>query len=137
MNRQLDIGFIKRVYRTSVGVWLLSLLLCWGMRNLTAAAGITVGFVISVGSLMILERLVTTLFTADTSEKDRKPVRRLMVVAFLKYAAIAVILWASLRFGLSGTSGLAGIAIGIGIPYAVISLKALGIMLTPKQNADS
>ena len=133
MNSELDIAFIKRVYRTSAVVWVLSLLLCWGMANLAAAVGITVGFVISVGSLMILERLVTTLFTAGLDEKDKKPVRRLMVVAFLKYAVVGVILWASLT---SGWASPAGIAIGIGIPYAVISLKALGIMLTPKQNVE-
>jgi hypothetical protein len=127
MNRQLDIAFIKRVYRTTTWVWMLSLLLCWAYRNLPMAIGITVGFGISIGSLMLLERLVTTLFSPEQSDRPKRAVKWLLVIAFFKYAMIGVILWASLRSVLVSP---AGIAIGIGLPYAVIGLKALGMVLT-------
>lgn len=127
MNDTLDIGFIKRVYRTSTLVWLFALLICWMYLAGAMAAGITVGFVISVGSLMIIERLVTTLFTADSVEAGNRPTRRIAVLAFVKYLIIGAVLWASLR---SGWVSPAGIAIGIGLPYIVIMLKSLGRALT-------
>lgn len=127
MNNQLDIGFIKRVYRTSAWVWLFSLLLSLGGKNLHAAIGITVGYVISVGSLMLLERIVTTLFTPEESKTGRRPTIWLMVAAVIKYAIIGVLLWASLKSNLASP---AGIAIGVGIPYVVIALKALGMAIS-------
>lgn len=129
MIRNLDISFIKRVYKTSIGVWVLALLLCWGMKNLPAAIGVTVGLAISLGSLIVLERLVTTLFSTDNSVRGRRPGIWLLVVAYIKYLIIGIILWAVVTFHVADPRGIS-IAIGIGIPFVVIMLKALGMVLT-------
>lgn len=132
MNKQLDIGFIKRVYRMSIIFWLVSLLFCWGLKSWQAAVGVTVGFVISVGSLMILERVVTTLFTPEQVSGGGKPVKRLMIVALLKYFVIGVLLWVSLA---GKYADPIGIAVGVSLPYIVIMLKTLGMAISPDSGA--
>ncbi|MDO8587362.1 MAG: ATP synthase subunit I [Armatimonadota bacterium] len=122
----LDVRFIKRVYRTSVAVWLLTMLCGWAVGSAAVAIGITIGFGISLGSLMLIERLVTAL-APDTTGQSKRAVRKLLAVALMKYAFIAAILWAALR---SGWASPVGLAIGIGLPQAVIFLKALGSALT-------
>ncbi|MDO8682124.1 MAG: ATP synthase subunit I [Armatimonadota bacterium] len=126
-KRALDSGFIKRVYRTSIAVWLFALLWCAVLANGPAAAGITIGFGISLGSFMILERLVKAIFTPDAAEESRRAIKRLLAIAALKYAVIAAILWGVFKLGWVSPVGL---AIGIGLPQAVIFLKALGKTLT-------
>jgi hypothetical protein len=123
----LDTGFIGRVYRTSAAVWVFALLWCAALRSVPAAVGITIGFAISVGSLMVLERLVTALFSPEAVGQARRATRKLLAVAFVKYAVIGAILWGALR---SGWASPAGLVIGIGLPQAVMFLKAVGIALT-------
>lgn len=124
----LDIGFIKRVYKTSIGVYLFSLLWCAAIRSVTAAIGITIGFAISIGSIILLVRLVTTLFTPEKAERAKRSAAKLLMLVFGKYAIIGVVLWFALK---SGWASPAGIAIGIGLPLLVIALKAMALMLTP------
>jgi hypothetical protein len=120
----LDEGFIKRVYRTSVFVWIFLLVWCAALRSAAGAIGITVGLGLSLGSLMHIERLVKALFTPDNiSQAGRRPVRKLIAIGFVKYAIIGAVLWGVLR---SGWASPVGLAIGIGLPYLVILLKALG-----------
>jgi hypothetical protein len=119
----VDIAFLKRVYRTSMAVWLFSLLWCWAFRSLTGAVGVTLGFGISLGSLMLLERLVTVLFTPETAGRSNRVMRKLLAVALVKYAVIGLILWVTLRFGWANPIG---IIVGVGLPQVVIFLKALG-----------
>ena len=133
MNNIIDINFIKRVYRTSTAVWLFILLICAVLKLLQAAIGITIGFGISIGSLMLLERLVIALFTPEATKESQRTVRKLLIFAIIKYAIIAVLLWASLRLLWASPAGL---AIGIGLPYAVIFLKAIGIYSSPKAESD-
>lgn len=124
----LDLGFIKRVYKTSIGVYLFSLLWCAAIRSVAVAVGITIGFVISIGSIMLLERLVTSLFTMEQAKRPKRSTVKLLVLVFGKYAIIGVVFWLVLK---SGWGSFAGIAIGIGLPLLVIVLKAMGLMLTP------
>lgn len=129
----LDSGFLKRVYRTSTAVWLFVLLWCAALRSTSAAIGVTIGFAISFGSLVLVERLVKALFPSDPAQQSRRSVAKLLILAFVKYAIIGVVLWGALRFGIAKP---AGIAIGLGLPTAVIALKALGIVLTPHTQSD-
>jgi FtsH-binding integral membrane protein len=133
MNSALDIKFIKRVYRTSGAVWLFVLLICAVLKSAQTALGVTIGFGISIGSLMLLEKLVTALFIPEATSESHRAVRKLLIFAIIKYAIIAVILWAALK---SLWASPAGLAIGIGLPYVVIFLKALGIYLSPKAESD-
>ena len=121
----MDAGFLKRVYRLSVAVWLFALLICWALGSLATAAGVTIGFGVSLGSLIVLERATRALFVTEGTK--RRKLRRLLGVALAKYAMIALILWAAFR---SGWVNPVGLAIGIGIPQGVMFLKALGTALT-------
>jgi hypothetical protein len=123
----LDVAFIKRVYKTSVWVWLFILLWCAALRSLPLAVGVSVGFGISLGSLALLERLVTALVVPAETGRSRRVVRKLLAVAAAKYAVIALILSLALKLAWASPIGL---AIGIGLPQAVIFLKALGTVLT-------
>ncbi|MEN6372196.1 MAG: ATP synthase subunit I [Armatimonadota bacterium] len=124
----LDIGFIKRVYKTSLAVFVFSLLWCAALRSVTSAIGITIGFVISLGSIMIIERLVTTLFTPEQTKRRKRSTIILFLLMIGKYAIIGAVLWLSLK---SGWASPIGIAIGIGLPLLVISLKAVARVLSP------
>ena len=119
----LDADFLTRIYRTSFAVWLLAILCCAALRAPTSAVGLTVGLGISFGSMNLLRRLVTTLFTPEAVKSSTRVSRRLFAVAMAKYAIIGVILWISLRFGLANP---VAIAAGVGLPQAVIFFKALG-----------
>lgn len=129
----MDIRFIKRVYKTSIAVWLFALLACAAYRSATTASGITVGFAISLGSLMLIERLVTTLVRPEQASEPNHALRKLAFVAIIKYAFIGFAIWAALR---SGWVTPGGLAIGIGLPYIVIFLKALGIWLSFDANPN-
>lgn len=119
----MDIAFLKRVYKTSIAVWLFGLMWCWALKTPAGAVGLTVGFGISLGSLMLLERLVTALFTPELAGRPNRSMKKFLVVAFLKYAVIGFILWGFFKLGWANPIGL---AVGIGLPQAVIFLKALG-----------
>jgi hypothetical protein len=123
----VDIAFIKRVYRTSIAVWIFALVMCGALQKTSVAVGITIGFGLALGSLMLMERVVTGLFTPAMTSERRRSFRTFFAIAFVKYAVFGVVLWGSLKF--SWVSPV-GIAIGIGLPQAVIFLKALGRGLT-------
>ncbi|HOK53285.1 MAG TPA: ATP synthase subunit I [Armatimonadota bacterium] len=123
----IDSGFLKRVYRTSVFVWLFALLLCSVFMTLSGAIGISVGFIISFSSLVLLERLVTMLMVPEWTSETKRVLRKLVILAVIKYGVIALTLWLVLKTAWVNPIGL---AIGLGLPMAVISLKALGIALT-------
>lgn len=114
-------------------MWVFALLWCAAFKAAAVAIGVTIGFGISIGSFMALERVVIVLFTPDSAGKPKRSLKRLLITAIIKYAIIGAILWAALGSGLVSPMGL---AIGIGLPQAVIFLKALGIALSPGQRLD-
>ena len=129
----MDSGFIKRVYRTSTGAWAFALLWCAALKSVPVAIGITIGFGISIGSMMVLERVVKSVFVPSQANQPKRGIKRLLVIAAIKYAIIGAILWAALR---SGWASPIGLVIGIGLPYMIIFLKALGIAMSPGQGFD-
>jgi hypothetical protein len=123
----LDRQFLKRVYKTSIAIWILAAICAWALGSLRDAAGVTTGFGISLGSLMLLERLVYAVFTPGAGDRSNRAIRKLLAAAVVKYAVIGFVLWAALRTQWASPVGL---AVGIGLPEAVIFLKALGTAIT-------
>lgn len=102
--------------------------------SLKGAAGVTVGFGISLGALMVWERLVSTLFRPENTAEQGRAIKRMLLIAILKYVVIGFVLWGALKY--SRWISPVGIAVGIGLPYAVIFLKALGGMLNFGSETD-
>lgn len=96
--------------------------------SLRLAIGITIGFGVSIGAVMVWERIVTTLCTPENVPERAHVAKRMLLIAILKYAVIGFVLWGALKF--NRWVSPEGMAVGIGLPYMVIFLKALGRTLT-------
>jgi hypothetical protein len=127
LRKVLDRQFLKRVYKTSVMIWILAAICAWAIGSLRDAAGVSLGFGISIGSLMLLERLVCAAFTPEAAGQSNRAIRKLLFAAVVKFAVIAFLLWVALR---SGWASPVGLAVGIGLPEAVIFLKAIGTAIS-------
>jgi len=67
------------------------------------------------------------LMVPEWTSETKRVLRKLVILAVIKYGVIALTLWLVLKTAWVNPIGL---AIGLGLPMAVISLKALGIALT-------
>jgi hypothetical protein len=83
--------------------------------------------------LVLTERLVLALFTRGAVQRARRSVRCLVAAAVGKCAVIGAILWTVLR--LDWVSAPA-VAVGIGLPQAVILVKALTAIPASRTEPD-
>jgi len=124
----MDSQFLKRVYRTSAAVWVFAVLWCAALRSLPAALGVTIGFAIGLGSLYGLELAVERTLRASGASGGRWAIRKFAVLELAKYGMVGVLIWLGLR---SDSVSLPALVVGIGLPQAVIFLKAVGILASP------
>jgi len=104
------------------------LLVCLGGQSIQAALGLSVGFWSSLGSLYVLQLTVQRFFVPTGGSQSRKAKRSIVGLAAAKYAFVAAVIYLSLRIGHASAAAL---AVGIGLPQAVIFLKAIGLALGP------
>jgi len=133
IDAELDAGFIRRVYRTSLLLWLLVAWLVYGQWGFGAAAGVTTGTALALGSLYAWERVIRTLITPGAV---RQAPGLLAVLGVLKLLLIGVILAGVIATGqrlqvnlLALTLGIAG---GFFLVHLVILLKAVSRTLLSK-----
>lgn len=94
---EIDEAFIRRVYRTSVWVWLFPALVLLGFQSLGGAAGWTLGAIVSVGTLWSLEWIVRRAFVPGnlTAKSALGKFSVLKIAVLLPILGLAV--WASSR----------------------------------------
>lgn len=125
-----DEGFIRRVYRTSVIVWVFGVLVSWSIAGLHAAFGWTFGSAISVGLLAGIEWIVRKAVTPGNLRAKKV----LTNVAALHWpiilAVMALAIWLSAR----RIPYLIAFIAGLGLAQVVIVLKTVGAVIVERLN---
>jgi len=128
---EIDEAFIKRVYRTSVYVWLVVTLVLLSFRSLGGVAGWTLGSAVSMGTLRSLEWIVRRAFVPG----NLKAGSALGKVSLLKIAVLLPILglavWASSR----SVAFVFAFCAGVVLTQAVIFLKVV-VALISRHSSD-
>jgi hypothetical protein len=133
IENELDAGFIRRVYRTSILLWVLVAWLAYGQWGGSAAAGVTTGTALALGSLYAWERAIRILITPGAS---RQAPGLLMALGGLKLLLIGAILAGVIvtaqRLQANLLALTLGIAGGFFLVHLVILLKAVSRWLLDK-----
>jgi hypothetical protein len=123
-----DLGFVRRVYRTSAIVYAIVALCVLAYAGVPAWLGLTAGVALALGSLRLIEWSVERFVAAVRGEQPA-PRALLMLIAGAKYLllglAIAAVVWAA-QLGVLDLPAFVG---GIVLVHAVIALKAVGAWL--------
>jgi hypothetical protein len=129
----LDAGFIRRVYRTSLVLWLLLAWMAYGQWGASAAVGLTTGTALALMSLYVWERAIRGLITPGAS---RQAPAYLMALGALKLLLIGAILAAVIVTGQRLQANLLALTLGIAggffVVHLVIFLKAISRWLLDK-----
>ncbi len=116
----MDEGFIRRTYRTSAWVLLLTVLYLMGFGAFQAAWSVAAGTGLALLVLFAFEWVVRGLFAPG-----RRPPNWLMLqVALVKLPLLSLVLYLVVHSGWFHLGAFAG---GVALVHAVIFLKALGI----------
>lgn len=127
MSSEIDEGFVKRVFRTSLWVGgFLGLLLLVG-RGTAEGISFCVGAVMSLGLLRALEYTIRRFLVPGKPKASRA----LLAVVHTKYLLVAICFYFLVQ---SSWLRPGWLAVGIGLVQAVIVLKALGILLVNWMN---
>ena len=127
---EIDEAFIKRVYRTSVYVWLFVTLVLLSFRSLGGVAGWTLGSAVSMGTLWSLEWIVRRAFVPGNLNAKSA----LAKFSFLKIAAILPILGMAVWAGTYSVAYVFAFCAGVVLTQAVIFLKVLGMLISRHSN---
>ncbi len=112
--------FLPRVYRSSFWWSLLVVAVLLISRLTSVAAGFALGVALGMGTLRAIEYMTGALLRPD-AKQGRKV--RAAFLAITKYFILSLILYLIVRApGIS----LPAFACGVGVPTAIIFLKALG-----------
>jgi hypothetical protein len=115
----VDEQFIQRVYKSSV-LWSLLILSYLMMTKLvSASAGFALGVGLALAGLHSFEAIVKNVVVPGKTQGAKV---KMGVFALVKYAAFAVVIALTVK---SGWISLPAFACGVGIPSAIIFLKAL------------
>jgi hypothetical protein len=116
----IDEQFIQRVYKSSFW-WSLLILSYLLMAKLVAvAAGFTIGVGLALAGLKGFETFVTAHFVPGEPRKGAKV--KMGLFGLLKYLVMAAVIGWVVK---SGWVSLPAFACGVGVPSAIIFLKAL------------
>jgi hypothetical protein len=123
--REIDEGFIGRVYRTSAVVWAVGVAVSWSLAGSAAALGWTVGSALSMGVLRGFEWVARRSFVPGANNPRRDFTR----FAIVKLPIILLVLTGFVLLGGRSFAAVAAFCAGVILTQAVIVLKALGLMI--------
>src|SRR5262245_36685554 len=115
----LDAGFIRRVYRTSLVLWLLLVWTAYAQWGASAAVGLTTGTAMALLSLYAWERAIRSLITPGASAQA--PVY-LIALGALKLALVGAILAGVIVAGQRLQANLLVLTLGIAGGFFVVHL---------------
>lgn len=124
-TRPLDRAFLRRVYRTSLLVFGLALLVSLGRMSWKISGGLTLGYGLSLGTFAYWEWLVTRGFAPVPGIR-----RRIAILAsiLIKLPALALILYLAVN---RAWVDAASLCVGVAIVHGVLVLKILGRAVAP------
>lgn len=128
--REIDQEFISRVYRTSLCLWALGIVLCLILMSWMGAVGWTLGAATSVGLLKSLEWFVPKAFAPGGVRARGQLVR----FSLAKLAVIVVILSGIVILGGRSFPLILGFSAGLLLTQATIFFKVLGKLICERTN---
>ena len=131
-GQQVDLGFLRRLYRTTlISGGLVTLLLC-ATANSKWVVNYALGVFIGVGFLKVTELFVTQTYRAPHEAPPKRRWAGILMVG--KYGVLLATLYllARLRY-LDGVL----LAAGIATLHVVFTLKVFGILLTGSQQLSA
>ena len=128
MTREIDEGFIGRVYRTSIVVWAVGVVCWWGTLGFPAAAGWTVGSALSMGALRGFEWLALGSFVPGSTTAKRDFTK----FAVIKLPIVVLILAAVVLIGGRSLPVISAFCAGVILTQTVILLKTIGAMIAAR-----
>ncbi len=121
----LEIGYLRRVYQTTMVVWAVLGLLAFAHGGLRSALGFSLGVAITLGSLQTIEWTVRFLFHPGMELTPGK----IALLLNLKLPMLTLVLAGAVWAAVSGAASLLALVGGITLVPAVIVLKAVGAWL--------
>jgi hypothetical protein len=130
---QIDAGFIRRVYRTSLVVWALVAMSVHAQWGWSATSGVTAGTALALASLRAWEWAIRAFVVPGS--KRRSP-GLLIGLGFLKMILLVALLTVVVITGQRLEANLLALTLGVAggflLVHLVILLKAIGIWLLQK-----
>lgn len=116
----IDESFIKRTYRTTVIVWAFVVFTLFALKLWFAAAGFSIGTLVSIGSLASISKVVNETFVPN-AERPHKVFAKIELIKFVMLLAIIAGVVLTRK-----TELILGFCGGIGLAQFVMLLKSAG-----------
>jgi hypothetical protein len=121
----LSNGYLRRVYRTTLWAWAVLAAVLFTNQGLPAFLGLTMGTVIAVGSLRLLELTVLLFLRPGVVTRPNQ----VAVLLNLKLPLLTVLLAGAVWASMIGVANIFALVGGIVLVQGVIVLKAVGAWL--------
>jgi hypothetical protein len=121
----LSNGYLRRVYRTTLWAWAVLAAVLFTNQGLPAFLGLTMGTVIAVGSLRLLELTVLLFLRPGVVTRPNQ----VAVLLNLKLPLLTVLLAGAVWASMVGVANIFALVGGIVLVQGVIVLKAVGAWL--------
>jgi len=128
----IDEGFIGRVYKSSAYLAAIGVGVCWMMGGPYAAAGWTVGALVSTGILASLEWVIRRSFVPGATRARSTLAKFSLAKLPLVLLVLGLVVW----LGRLSTAFLVAFCAGVLLTQTVITMKALGIALCERLNTQ-
>lgn len=132
MKTTIDEGFIGRVYKSSACLAAIGVGVCWMMGGPYAAAGWTVGALVSTGILASLEWVIRRSFVPGATRARSTLAKFSLAKLPLVLLVLGLVVW----LGRLSTAFLLAFCAGVLLTQTVITMKALGIALCERLNTQ-
>jgi len=118
-------GFIGRVYRTALIAWAITALIVLDRFGLSAMVGLTLGTMLALGSLRIIELTVQSLIRPGVQIEAKW----FTLLCFVKLPVLTAVMAGAVWAIVSGAANVFALVAGVAMVHAVILLKAVSGLL--------
>ncbi len=130
----LDLGFVHRVYRTTLILLLITTPIIWEAFHVGAALGWAIGVLLSLGVIVSVEWGVKQFVQAGANSAATGKMAGLYLI---KVLLIGLLLALAFYLRSHGLLSLRWLLAGFPVPAAVVVLKLLGAVLRAMQADDA
>jgi hypothetical protein len=122
LEEQCGLGFIARIYRTTLLVWVVAAIILADRFGPASFIGLSMGTAIAAGSLRLVELTVRVLLRPEVQVEAR----RFVLILFLKLPILTTIMVGVVWTVMTGYANVFAFVGGVALVHAVIVLKAVG-----------